>query len=1018
MAEGVPDFSSEIRPILAENCFHCHGPDEQARKAKLRLDTFEGATTSGDLGGAVVPGNAGESELIHRIFTEDADELMPPASSKRKLTSRQKQLLKDWIASGAKYEEHWAWLTPTRPDVPIVRNAEKVSTPIDAFILRRLEENNLGFSPPTTADILLRRLSLDLIGLPPTPDELDQFERLYHEDRLAAIESAADRLLASPHFGERWARPWLDLARYADSNGFQADQLRPSWAFRDWVIKALNANMPYDQFTIEQLAGDLLPDSTLDQKIATGFHRTVTCNVEAGVSPEGNRVNQVVDRVNTTGTVWLGITLECAQCHDHKYDPFTMTDYYGIFDFFNHTPLEVQLPSNKTDVSHDFIGPYLDLPLTLEQQQQAKDLDDQLSLLQKNRETALKAQEKDYIAWERLSSESAAGQGNWEVLQVTGFTSTGGEKHEILKDGSVLLTGTVPKTTTYTVETKTTLTRIAQLKLEALANPRLPGRGPGRGDNQRPNFVLKEFAAALRKDGSDLPVRLHHPQASFSQGNWDVAGLIDGKPATGWAINPQFGKSHWAVFNLVKPIEQAGATTLVFTLPQDWGQGRVIGNLRLSARSEASKNPGLPADLLAILETPSGKRSKDQKKKLLVYFNTVGGYKLRAHFEKENPSLKKIDDGIGRLKKQRNAIKASQSLVMVEMDERRKTHILKRGNFLNPDAPVTANTPALLPGMGNKTSGNRLDLARWLVRNDNPLTARVAVNRWWAELFSNGIVATLEDFGTQSDPPTHPDLLDWLAVELVESGWDMKHLLKIIVLSNAYQQSSRITTVHAEKDPRNLLLSRAPRFRMDAERLRDNALAISGLLSSRMFGKPVMPYQPPGLWRQTGRNEPKWEEQKDENRWRRGIYIVYRRAAPYPSMVNFDAPDRAACTVRRARTNTPSQALTMLNDPAYVEMALALSDRILIESESPNARISYAFRLTVARQPSTREFTIVNNLLTDRLRYFRDNPGSAEQLLSNPQFVYKPGHSSKIELAAWFFVANALLNLDETITRN
>ncbi|MEC9054377.1 MAG: DUF1549 domain-containing protein, partial [Verrucomicrobiota bacterium] len=451
MAEGVPDFSSEIRPILAENCFHCHGPDEQARKAKLRLDTFEGATTRGDLGGAVLPGNTGESELIHRIFTEDADELMPPASSKRKLTSRQKQLLKDWIASGAKYEEHWAWLTPTRPDVPIVRNADKVSTPIDAFILRRLEKNNLGFSPPTTADILLRRLSLDLIGLPPTPDELDQFERLYDEDRLAAIESAADRLLASPHFGERWARPWLDLARYADSNGFQADQLRPSWAFRDWVIKALNANMPYDQFTIEQLAGDLLPDSTLDQKIATGFHRTVTCNVEAGVSPEGNRVNQVVDRVNTTGTVWLGITLECAQCHDHKYDPFTMTDYYGIFDFFNHTPLEVQLPSNKTDVSHDFIGPYLDLPLTPEQQQQAKDLDDQISLLQQKREPSLKAQEEDYLAWERLSSESAAAQGNWEVLQVTGVTSTGGEKHELLKDGSVLLAGKVPKTTTYTV---------------------------------------------------------------------------------------------------------------------------------------------------------------------------------------------------------------------------------------------------------------------------------------------------------------------------------------------------------------------------------------------------------------------------------------------------------------------------------------------------------------------------------------------------------------------------------------
>ena len=1006
LASGdAPDFNRDIRPILAENCFHCHGPDEQAREAGLRLDTFEGATTSGELGGAIVPGNPGESELVHRIFSDDADELMPPSKSKRKLTTLQKQLLRDWVASGAMYEEHWAWTAPSRPDVPSVHQSGAVANPIDAFLLRRLEQEQLSFSPPTTAAVLLRRLSLDLIGLPPTPREVKEFERQYQRDSVAALEKAADRLLSSPRFGERWARPWLDLARYADSNGFQADQLRPSWAFRDWVIRALNENMPFDQFTIEQLAGDLLPNATIAQKVATGFHRTVTCNVEAGVSPEGNRVNQVVDRVNTTGTVWLGITLECAQCHDHKYDPFSMTDYYAMFDFFNHTPLEVQLPSNKTDVSHDFIGPYLELPLSSAQEEQVRDLDSQLAQLQADRTSRLRNQEQAFRAWKTRHSEGAAANREWRTLQVTKFTSTGGEKHEILEDGSILLSGKVPATAIYTVEATSKLSSIAQLKLEALPHPSLPGKGPGRGDAQRPNFVLKEFAVNLHRDGKVHPIGLHRPRASFSQDNWDVQGLLDRNPKTGWAINPKFGKPHWATFELLKPIETANAT-LTFTLPQDWGMGRVIGNLRLSARSEVGPDPELPEDLLAILKKPSDRLNKAQQKK------------LRAYFEKEHPALKEIDARIASLKKQRNSIKGNQTLVMIEMKERRKTHILKRGNFLSPDAQVTADTPTRLPKLGEDASGNRLDLARWLVRTDNPLTARVAVNRWWAEIFGNGIVATLEDFGTQSEPPSHPELLDWLAVELIESGWNMKHILKAIVLSNAYRQSSRITSVHTEKDPRNLLLGRAPRFRMDAERLRDNALAVSGLLSTRMYGPPVMPYQPPGLWRQTGRNEPKWVEQKDENRWRRGIYVVYRRAAPYPSMVNFDAPDRAACTVKRPRTNTPSQALTMLNDPAYVEMALALADRILTEAESPATRTPYAFRLVLSRPGTPREVQIVNELVRERLEHFHSNPQDAEQLLQNPNFVYKPRSRNLSELAAWFYAASAFLNLDETITKN
>ena len=806
MASEGPDFGREIRPILAENCYHCHGPDEQAREAKLRLDTFEGATTGGETGPAIVPGKPGESELIARILSPDADDHMPPQDSKRVLTPDQKALLSEWIEAGAKYGEHWAWKKPLRPPVPSVEDPSLVRNPVDSFLLRKLQQEGLSYSSEVDPAALLRRLSLDLIGLPPPLEDIRVFEDTWanSEEREKSYDEAVNRLLSSPRFGERWGRPWLDLARYADSNGFQADQLRPSWSYRDWVIKALNANMPFDQFTIEQIAGDLLPDATLDQKVATGFHRTVTCNVEAGVSPEGNRVDQVIDRVNTTATVWLGITLECAQCHDHKYDPFSMEDYYSFFDFFNHTPLEVQLPSNKTDVSHDFIGPYLDLPLTAKQQQQAEDHENKIALLQKSRGDTLKSQEEDYLAWERRHSESVAQQTGWKVLQVTRFSSNGGEKHGILEDGSVLLSGKVPNTATYTVETRTTLPRISQFKLEALATPMLPGNGPGRGDAQNPNFVLKEFTATLRNDKNDTPIRLHRPKANFSQKNWDVAGLIDGRPSTGWAINPQFGKSHWATFELVNPIEQTSGTTLVFTLPQDWGRGRVIGNLRLSARTEVSKDSKLPADLIAILKNPAHKRSKTQQKK------------LRAHFEKETPTLEKIDAEIARLKKQRNTIKANQTLVMVEMEKRRTTHILTRGEFLSPGQRVQARTPSILtlsrkPNDGTKPS-DRLALAQWLVDRDNPLTARVAINRWWAELFGNGIVATLEDFGTQSEPPSHPDLLDWLAVEFMESGWDMKHLLRVMVSSQAYRQSSRVTPALLEKDPLNLLLARAPRF--------------------------------------------------------------------------------------------------------------------------------------------------------------------------------------------------------------
>lgn len=877
-----------MRPILSENCFHCHGPDENARKAKLRLD---------------LPGNI-TVELAARISSHDPDEMMPPPESKRSLTDPQIVTLKTWAGEGAAYAEHWAFIPP-------VRSAEKIPEPS-------------AQSPKADRATLLRRVSLDLIGLPPSPEDITAFE---NETAPDAWEKVIDRLLASPRFGEKWARSWLDLARYADSNGFQADQLRDSWAYRDWVIDALNANMPFDQFTIAQIAGDLLPDATLDQKIATGFHRTVTCNVEAGVHAEENRVNQVIDRVNTTGTVWLGLTLECAQCHDHKYDPLSMRDYYRMFAYFNNTPLEVELPSKVTDVQNDFIGPFLDLPLEKEQEQRRAELKNQI------------AKSK------RLSGKIEA---TWTVLPVESFTGSGGEDFRILDDGSVLISGTVPDTSVYTLTLSNPLKAITALRLEALTHSDLPGTGPGRGDKVRSNFVLHDFSAS-----TDIgEIQFHSAQASFSQEGWNVAGAIDkDSKKSGWAIAPEFGKDHWAVFQTKEPLTSASFTV---TLDQHFGGGRVLGRFRISGTDEDIDSP---------------------------------------------PDVRALEAELATLK-------PTKTLVMMEMDTPRQTHILARGEYLSPGDPVTAGTPEKLHSLPDSNTNNRLDLARWLIDRQNPLTARVTVNRWWAEIFGTGIVATLEDFGTQSDAPTHPELIDWLAVEFMESGWDMKHILKTIVLTDIYQQSSKVTPELLASDPDNRQLTRGPRFRLSAEAIRDNALSVAGLLSEKMHGPPIMPYQPDGIWRTVGRKAPKWDAAEDEDRYRRGIYVVWRRAAPYPSFVNFDAPDRAACTVKRPRTNTPLQAFTLLNDPAYVEIALALADRVL--TENPTDPISHAFQLVTTRAPTKEEHQVLQETLIHFL---------TKKSKLNFKTTYQPKHKNKEELAAWLQITNILLNLDETITK-
>jgi Protein of unknown function (DUF1553)/Protein of unknown function (DUF1549) len=758
--------------------------------------------------------------------------------------------------------DHWAYVKPVRPGLPAVADKAWVRNPIDAFVLARLEAHGLHPSPPADRARLIRRVWLDLIGLPPTPEQVAAFVN-DPSGGDEAYEKVVDRLLASPRYGEKWARPWLDLARYADSNGFQADQLRDSWAYRDWVIHAFNADMPFDQFTVEQLAGDLLPNATPEQKIATGFHRTVTCNVEAGVDPEENRANQVIDRVNTTATVWLGTTLQCTQCHDHKYDPFDQKDFYQLFAFFNNTPLEVKLDSG---VQYNFYGPKMDLPMQDDQRaRRAKLADDEAAMVDRIKGLA-SAREKDQPAWEEHALD------------------------------------------------------------------------PAPSDHAGP---------------AEIPPQTH------------------------------------------------------------------------------AANPALPDAVAAILKKPHAKRSKKEREELRRYFVDL------------DPTIKGLRGELDKIRARINDLAPATTLVMVEMDKPRPTTIFKRGNFLDPGDAVQPDVPAVLHAWPKGAPRNRLGLAQWLVSPDNPLVGRVTVNRWWAQFFGAGIVATPEDFGTQGEPPTHPKLLDWLAVEFTQGtqregevpaeprsdrgAWSMKHIHKLIVMSNTYRQSSAVTAAsmaNFRADPRNRLLSRGPRVRLDAETIRDNALAVSGLLSTAMGGPPIYPYQPPGLWKQVGRNEPKYQISPGGpggDRYRRGIYVIYRRAAPYPSFVTFDAPDRGECVVQRPRTNTPLQALVLMNDPVYVEAAMALGARVLQElpgaGASETERIDYAFRRVLSRPPTPRETQLLADALTQEQARYENDAKAADTLVKSVQGWSPPQGIDAKELAAWFAVANTLLNLDETITK-
>lgn len=1003
------EFNRDIRPVLSKACFTCHGPDEEARKARLRLDVREHAIRTNRSGtAAIVPGDPDSSELVRRIRSTDAGERMPPPDSGLDLDPRQIELLTLWVEQGAEYEHHWAYRKPERPEVPAVVSAPgvEVRNPIDAFVLARLQREGITPNPPAPRETLIRRVSLDLTGLPPTVEEVREF---VNDERPDAYERLVERLLASPAYGERWARPWLDMARYADTNGYEADARRSPWPWRDWLIRALNADMPFDQFTIEQLAGDLLPNPTRDQLIATGFHRNTMTNTEGGTDDEEFRVAAVVDRVNTTFEVWMGTTFGCAQCHTHKYDPFTQKEYYEVFAIFNQTR-----DRGRT------LDPVLELP-TPEQAAEKARVQEQIDRLQAKLDTQTPELDAALDGWiSRIEANQAARPEAWQPLEPIRHSATDGVVLEPLEDGSLLSTGDLPDNANYHIDFAPAPGVLSAIRLEALLDDRLPHGGPGRHDES--DFTLTTFAATVHEpDGTPHPIRFNLAYADFEMPGYGVAAAIDENANSGWAVAAFEEKNRvarHAVFVAETPVILPEGGELRVVLHQQSSRARhLLGRVRLSAsslpREEHAGWAAVPPRLREVLARPASERTEKDREALAAHYRSIA------------PELHSIREELQALRRKLPRDIAT-TLVMAAVEKPRETHVMNRGNFLDPGEKVEPGVPGVLHPFPEGEPVDRLSFARWLVSPENPLVARVTVNRIWAAYFGIGIVETSEDFGSQGELPSHPDLLDWLACEFMEPSaaapgetspraWSMKHIHRLIVHSATYRQSSEVDPELLERDPYNRLLARGPRFRMEAEMLRDNALAVGGLLNRRIGGPSVMPYQPEGVWANPYSSD-RWQESRKGDQFRRGLYTFWRRTAAYPSFLAFDAPSREVCTERRSRSNTPVQALVTLNDPAFVVAAGGLARAVMEHGGEPEVRMRYAFQRTLARAPSSEEFARLMELYRAGLEHYRRQPEAAEAFVKVGLPAPAEG-TDCAELAAWQLVANVLLNLDEAQTK-
>jgi hypothetical protein len=1045
VAEKSLDFNRDIRPILSENCFQCHGFDEQAREADLRLDLAESALADRDGIPPIVPGKPDESEVWRRINSEDEAEMMPPPDSHRVLKPAQKETLKRWIEQGAPYAKHWSFIPPAKAPLPEFSNKTWPRNEIDRFVAARLEQEGLQPSAEADGYTLIRRLSLDLTGLPPSADEVEAFVADKSPD---AYEKLVDRLLANPHFGERMALIWLDAARYADTNGFSIDGGRHIWLWRDWVIDAFNRNLPYDEFLREQLAGDLLPNRTEAQLIATGFQRNNMNTHEGGTIPEENLTNYNVDRVKTLGEAVLGLTLGCAQCHDHKFDPITQRDYYQLFAYFN-TLSDAGLDGNAGINSR----PIYEAKTVLETGE-VPDLKQQIESLRKQ------LQNPDAAAvtrWENDQRLRLRNRGKdlqlhqVELLQVS--TPNIGKGFDIVAPNFVHVSAPSDMLA-YDVSMRLPKLDkpITGVRVTFHPNAAAPNNGRGFGDltNIKSTFVLTSFSASAESVPGDQ-VNLHKllPVNLVTADSWlpdyRPENVLDTRNENGWSPSGESASAGgqtvptYITVTFDQPIDPS--TTPFMTVQLNFGHGRnlIPTHFEFQAITGADDGSPLPRDIIEIVQlspiqaagepAPSLKRTPDQQEK------------LRAYYSAHSDDTKHTRIALANLEERLKVLTEKFPTMVMDIAENpRDTFILRRGDYSQPTEKVAAATPAVLPPPPDGTPSNRLGLANWITMRNHPLTARVAVNRIWQMLFGVGIVPTTADFGAQGEYPTHPELLDWLAVDFTENGWDTKQLIKQIVTSATYRQSSDTgprqlaptsgATGSASAapdllvlDPNNRLLARGPRFRLPAEFIRDSALKVSGLLVDRLGGPSVNPYSPGDLWREISHygsspaTAQTFVQDHGEKLYRRSLYTYWKRTVPPPNMVAFDAPNRETCTVARPTTTTPLQALVLLNDVQFVEASRAFAERILAINADEVGRLRWAFEECVSRPPTDEEMSVLTNtLFRERTRYAADEESASDYLANG-----ESQRNEKIavtEHAAWSQLAALLLNLSETVTRN
>jgi hypothetical protein len=992
------EFNRDIRPILADNCFSCHGFDANRREADLRLDVVEAAIAQRDSGAAIVPGKPDASQLIQRVLHADADQRMPPPASGKSLTPRQIELLQRWIAQGAAYQQHWAFLPIRKAVPPTVPNEQPGMQPIDRFIQARLAAEGLTPSPEADRRTLARRLSFDLLGLPPRAEEVTAFENDRSPD---AYEKMVDRLLASPHYAERMAVYWLDVVRYADTAGYHSDNHRDLAPYRDYVIQAFHQNKPFDQFTIEQLAGDLLPQPTFESRVASGYNRLLQTTEEGGAQPKEYTAKYAADRVRNTSVIWMGVTMGCCECHDHKFDPFTTREFYSMQAFF-------------ADVAERAVGRQDQTPIpTPQQQQKVAELDEKLTAVRAQLNADSPELAAEQTQWEtRTREELASMKSAWTPVKPDSVQSTGGQTLQTLDDLSVLASGNNPATDTYIATLTPPPGRVTGVRLETLIHESLANKGLSRANG---NFVLTEVEVAVvpAPDAPPMPWKIRKAEADFSQQSHPVALAIDGDPKSGWAVDGHVKPAdHRAIFVFEKPLEATPTTKLIVRLRHEsqYAQHNV-GRFRLSATSAdepSLSDVGIPANIVEAIRSDSEKRSPAQKDALRAYFRTIA------------PRLDPERRQIAELEKQREALVKSYPMTLVTTAVTPRTiRVLPRGNWLDDSGEVVQpGTPATLNPLGvADRRPTRLDFAQWLMAPENPLTARVFVNRLWKLTFGQGISRTVEDLGTQGDLPSHPELLDWLAAEFRDNGWNIKQLHKQLVMSRTYRQSSETPAKLREIDPNNRLLARQSRFRLDAEFVRDNALAVSGLLSQKVGGPSVKPYQPAGYWANLNFPTREWQNASGEDVYRRGLYTYWCRTFLHPSLAAFDAPTREECVAERPRSNTPLQALVLLNDPTYVEAARALAAKALaVTAASDSDRTTWMYHRTLQRAPRDSERALITELLAKHRAHYQAAPQAADELLKVGQL---PANGpTAVEWAAWTNVARAILNLHETVTRN